>query len=440
MALYRKDLGNGIYYNHLQTDRFKTSYFSVNFILPLEEETVAYYTVLPLILHRGCEKYPDRKQLARRLEALYGAGLEVRNTKIGEMQVVNFSINMIDNAYLPIGESLDVLKETLQLLKEVLTEPLFDNGDFLAAYKEGEIRNAADSRRAVINNKQLYAYERCISLMFEGERYSIPADGRLDHYENIERTRFVQAYQDMLKSARIEMFFIGHAPSSDMIQVASELLGSIKRQYREPTLASKPSHRRDVQQIEEQTRAEQGKLVIGYRTGITLQDSDATAFALFNEILGGAPSSKLFMNVRERMSLCYSCSSVGDLMKGALFVLAGIDNKNLEITLAEIEQQLEHIRQGDITDEEWNCAKQSLIGGYQSLPDSAEAMRSWYLRRIVGGMFEEPEDAIHKIEALQKKDVIAVAKKVKADTIYFLKGIKSKIYNEADTGEAEEEA
>ncbi|MBQ8175294.1 MAG: insulinase family protein [Clostridia bacterium] len=441
MPLYRKDLGRGVFYNHIQTDVFKTSSFSVNFVVPHRRETAAVYAVLPMVLHRGCRAYPDRRAISRRLEELYGAALSVRSYKRGELRVINFTVNTIDNTYLPKDEQIDLFKEVLSLLSDLLLDPVLEDGHFLVSYTESEIRNCKDTIRAAINNKTRYAFDRCVELMFEGEHYGVPSDGYIEDYDGITQQDLTAAYRSMLEEARVEVFYGGKESPEKVEPFAQSFFEKVNRKtdgHLPDTVVS--SEVKKIRHFDESTPAEQGKLVIGFRTPITANHRDAVTFAVFNEIFGGSASSKLFMNVREKMSLCYSCSSVGDTTKGALIAYAGIDNENKQTTINEILKQLDNIRQNVITDEELHCAKQSLASAYQSLVDSVSSLEVWYLRRILCGYKEEPEDVIERVHTISKDEVAAVSKTVNLDTIYFLKGDKSALYSAADCTEENEDA
>lgn len=442
MPLYRKDLGDGMFYNHIETDVFKTSSFSVNFVVPHRRETAAIYSVLPIVLHRGCRAYPDRRAISRRLEELYGAALSVRSYKRGELRVINFTVNTIDNAYLPKDETLDLFREALNLLSDILLDPVLEDGKFLASYVESEIRNCKDTIRASINNKARYALDRCVELMFAGEHYGVPADGFLEDYDAITGEALISHYRAMLRDAHIEIFYGGKEAPEAIEPFAAHFFDNVGRTNKNGRLpVAEPYVQVDaVRNFEESTPAEQGKLVLGFRTPVIGAHKDAVAFTVFNEIFGGSASSKLFMNVREKMSLCYTCSSMGDLAKGSMLAYAGIDNENKETTVKEILKQLDNIRQNEITDEELHCAKQSLIGAYQSLADSVSALEVWYLRRILCGYMEEPEDVIARIRSVTAEEVVLVAKDVVLDTVYFLKGDKSALYLEADDQEEDEDA
>ena len=185
-------------------------------------------------------------------------------------------------------------------------------------------------------------------------------------------------------------------------------------------------------EITEQMPVSQGKLAIGFRTGVSVNDEDSTAMTLFNEIFGGSPVSKLFMNVREKLSLCYYCKSVPDAFKGVMFVLSGIESENRDKSLEAILKELKDVQDGKVSAEELEAAKLSILNGYKTIDDNPATLCNWYLARIICGNFLTPEDVAKKIENTTLEQVVAVSKKVKLDTVYFLKGTSS-------DGEAEEE-
>lgn len=166
----------------------------------------------------------------------------------------------------------------------------------------------------------------------------------------------------------------------------------------------------------------QGKLAIGFRTGVSINDDDAVSLTLLNEIFGASPVSKLFMNVREKLSLCYYCRSVPDSYKGVMFVLSGIESENRDKAFNAIMKELADIKEGKITDDEMEAARLSVLTAYKTLDDNPSAICSWYLSRIICDNFEEPSDIIEKVKAVTRENVVAVAKKIKLDTVCFLKG------------------
>ena len=160
---------------------------------------------------------------------------------------------------------------------------------------------------------------------------------------------------------------------------------------------------------------------MGFRTGVSVTDRDFYACTLFNELLGTSPVSKLFVNVRERLSLCYSCHSVYNAYKGAITVACGLENANRERAEEEILRQIQAIADGEITDEEWTAARQSLENAYRQLEDSPAALESFYFGRALAGVSATTAQSRASFEAVAREDVIAIARGIRCDTVFFLR-------------------
>ena len=229
------------------------------------------------------------------------------------------------------------------------------------------------------------------------------------------------SYQTLLSTARVEIFYVGCKSHEELEALCKETLPFAGRAADFPTtvLGDLPQESRTVT---EQMRISQCKMTLGFRTEYTLQKGNLPAMTMFNEVFGGSPNSRLFMNVREKQSLCYYCSSFPDGLKGLLMVVSGIEQKNKQKTLDAVLEQLEDIRKGNVTEQEMENARRSLRNGYREITDSPAAISSWYLGRISTGRYESPEDAILSMEQVTKEDVIKVANEIRLDTVYFLEG------------------
>ena len=162
---------------------------------------------------------------------------------------------------------------------------------------------------------------------------------------------------------------------------------------------------------------------MGFRSGTVLRDGDYPKMALMSELYGGAPSSKLFMNVREKMSLCYYCVSMPEAVKGIMFVRAGIENENFETARDAILEQLELVKKGEFTDEELSSAKLSLINAYREISDNPQSLQNWYIGRALSGITQSPDETIEVVKNITKEEIVATANKVVLDTVYFLRGV-----------------
>ena len=402
------------------TDKFKSNYLSVSFIVPLEERTAALNTLMLKILKRGTSRYPTMLALSKKLEYLYSADIFTKATCFGEAQVISFSIDMLSNAY--ALDELDILGESARVLDEIIFSPYTENGLFSAEYFESEKRNLLAEIDAEINNKAGYALSRLYAHMFAGERYAAARANAKKIVEEFTNAEVFAHYQNFLKTAKAEVIFVGDADEEKLKNILEEIFAKRKCAAFAPVSTEVIRTAKSQKEIKEQSKATQGNLVIGFRTGTVLADGDYPVFALFNELFGGSPASRLFMNVREKKSLCYYCVSAPEATKGVMFVRAGIENQNFETAKAAIFAELAAVQDGKFTADELAMAKLSLINAYREISDNPQALQNWYLARALSGIDESPETVIERVEKITAEEIVAVANKVTADTVYFLEG------------------
>lgn len=419
-----KFLGEGIRFRYLPTELFTTDYFSVHFIVPLAEDTVAGYTLLSKLFKKGCRAYPSQGEFAKRLEELYASSMGITVSKQGERQMLSLSMEFLSSRFTFGGE--DISSKTCGLLSDILCDPYLENGVFSSVFVEREKTALKDQLRATINDKRSYVLKRCREVMCEGEAYSLALEGTEAHIDEITPVSLFSLYKKMLFEAQIEIFYIGRESAEVAEARALQLIsyfGDRKPKERKTSFIPGVDN---VKRVSETISARQGKLAMGFRTGIdenaTLNEKDA--LVLFNIIYGTSPVSKLFMNVREKRSLCYYCSSSIDNQKGVLFVQSGVENEKAKEAEEEILLQLEEIRNGNITDEEILAAKQAFRDLTRSVYDSPYLLEQWYLKRTMQCDHRMPEEMNEAIDALTVKDVAAAARRISLDTVFFMRGTK----------------
>lgn len=417
----RYQLANDIALNVIETDRFKTALLSVNLIVPVDAATAAKNTLLLRVLKQGSANYPSLAALNTRLDDLYAADLGTRNYKRGEMQVLGFSVDLLDNIYIPDGT--DVLGGSADMLGELLLHPLFDaEGHFTAKIVEREKESLCDAIRAQINNKQRYAHNRCVEEMCRGELFALPLAGTVEEVAAITPAEVTERYHALLREARVEVFFIGRAPTDELIACLDRAFAEYPAHKPLPAPTQVIRHAETVRVVTEKQNVAQGKLVMGFRSGYAVSDPDYLNFMVFNELYGGSPASKLFVNVREKLSLCYYCSSSPDSYKGLMFVSSGVAAENRDKAYAEILAQLESMRRGEFTEEELENAVRGLQSGYRQLTDSPGGMENYYLGRMLFGVDLTTEQMEEGFAHVTAADVVEAAKRVSLDTVYFLRG------------------
>ena len=408
-----------------RTEKFKSGMLSVSAVLPIRQESVWKTSLLLSVLRRGTEKYPTLEALNRRLDYLYGTELSIRNFYRGDFQIIGFSAELLDASYLPRDE--DTTAEILDVMCQILFHPLLDeNGLLLSRYVESEKQLQCDAIRAAKNNPRAYANDRFRALMYENEPCGFPILGTEDEVMALTPEELTAHWRALIRELFPHFFYVGAADPEALGLALEQSFGAALAGACLPVALPKPCVIRTakpVRRMEEPLEVGQGQLILGFRTGVTISDPSFYACVVFNELLGMSPVSKLFVNVREKLSLCYSCSSTYHSHKGTLTVSAGLSRANRNQAEAEILAQVEAIRKGEITDEEMLAARSSLINAYRQIEDSPAAVESFYFSRSLAGAFDTTADCRKAFAAVTKEDVIAVAQGFSLDTVYFLDGL-----------------
>lgn len=417
----------GIALTVVQTDKFKSATLSATFLTPLKKETAAVNALIPYVLRRGTESYPTMGEVSVKLEELYGGTMDAAVRKRGETQCVGLVGSFLDDAYaLEPGSNL---KEAGALLEQMLLHPATRDGKFLEEYVAGEREKLVQAIRAQVNDKRQYAMLRLLQEMCRDERYGVDTLGGEEAMAAVTVEDVWAAYQSLLKHARLHIFYCGTA---SMEEVKGALAGLMKNlhamQGEEVRTLTCDVHYQPQrgETVIEPMDVTQGKLTMGFRTGgVRLTGDDRMEYAaltVMNALYGGTATSKLFLNVREKLSLCYYASSAVDNLKGIMMVSSGVEFGNMDKAQQEILDQLEAIKAGDFTEEELESARQAVVNVYKSAMDSRVHLESHSLTSAVSGVEAALPELAAEAERVTKEQVTAVAKKITLDTVYRLVG------------------
>ena len=404
----------------LDTDRFRTNYLSLNILRPLRQEEAAMNALLPDVLLRGCRICPDMREISVWLDQRYGAGVQPTVRKKGEVQAVGFFFDYVSERYAAPEE--DLTADICALLGSFLLEPVLEDGAFRGDYVEGEKVNLCNAIMAQINDKRVYAALRLRQEMFAGEAYGVGKNGEKEQVEQITPRSLYDHYRYILGHSRIEIVFADRTDQDHLIACLRQALSTLPRQSADP-VGTVPGPMPDApRELSETLDVQQGNLVMGFRTGVDSADPRYPAMLMFNGIFGGGITSKLFRNVREKMSLCYYASSGLDRFKGVMLVSSGIDPEKYDAAKDEILRQLEACRAGEITEEEIVSVRNALCTALRSSGDSLGRMEDFYLSQEIGGFDYTPEDLLESVMAVTPEQIRQAAEAVRLDTVFFLKG------------------
>ena len=407
-----------------QTEKFKAGMLAVSAVLPIERESVYKTTLLLSVLRRGTEKYPTLAKLNQRLDYLFGTELSIRNLYRGDVQIIGFSAELLDAAYLPFGE--DTLGEVLDVMAEILFHPKLDADGLLdARYVESEKQLQCDAIRAQKNNPRAYAADRCRALLYANEPCGAPVMGDEEQIMSVTPAELTAHWRSLVSNMTLDCFYVGTRPEREVAarltdRIAVEL--TAKKGLSHSACVSSVAPLSEGVRCDEALDVTQGHLIMGLVTGITVCDKDYPACMIYNEMLGTSPVSKLFVNVREKLSLCYHCSSACNAYKGTILITCDLARENREAAEREIMAQLRALAEGDFSEEELASARRSLAGAYRQIEDSPAALESFYFGRMLAGVRDTVEDCRNAFLAVTREEVIAVARAVTVNTVYYLDG------------------
>lgn len=418
-------VSDGIQLSCIQTEKFKSNILTLTVCLPASKEQAALRAVLPGVLRRGTQRYPDMASIHRRLDELYASCIELTNSRIGRMPIFTATAEFLSDSYVTEGGS--VFDGVLDMLAEMLLHPRMENGCFPASDVQQEIGFSQDAVRSEINNTRAYAAIRCLELMNRNDADFPTLNDLAQQLPTLSAQQITDYYRQYVLTAPLHAFYVGNLPPETVANRLQAAFAEWHVQRSDSLLLPTVAVGADFLSQTEQMPVAQGKLTMGFRTDCCDNGSDHRVYTalVFNELFGGAASSKLFLNVREKMSLCYYCSSSYHRYTGIVTVSAGIDSKNRAVTEAAVLEQLASIERGEITQSELDAAKRSLQNAYRQIDDNPFELQAFYGTRGLLGLRASVEESRRQLDAVGVEEIAALARQCRPETVFFVEGTKA---------------
>ena len=412
-------LSSGVTLRCCRDTRFKQGCLSFQLVRQMDKAEAAMNALLPAVLLRGTGKHPDLRSITEHLDELYGASVSALVRRVGDYQNTGLFCGFMDDRFALPGDR--VLEPVIGFLEEVLLDSPLEKGGFLSSFVESEKKNLIATIESEMNDKRTYSMSRLLKIMCAGDSFGLPRLGEIDQVAEVEPVGLYEHYRKILRESPIEIFYVG---SAEPEQVAALLGRLLQRLDREPAVLLPQTAFRDCggQDVVESMEVSQGKLCMGFTTPITNRDKRFPAMQLMNTIFGAGMTSKLFMNVREKLSLCYFIGSGYYGTKGIVTVAAGIDFDKEQLTRGEILRQLEACRNGGITEQELKAAKEAILSSLRATHDSPGAIEGYYATAALSGLAFTHSEYMEAVEAVTVAEVVDCAKLLKLHSTYFLKG------------------
>lgn len=399
--------------------RFKQGGFSFQLVRPMRKAEAAKNALLPAVLLRGTNRCPDLRAVTQRLDELYGGAVSPLVRRVGDYQTTGLYCGFMDDRFALPGDR--VFEPMLEFLRELLLDSPKEKGAFLPDFVESEKKNLISTIESDRNDKRVYAITRLLRSMCAGDSFGVPRLGDTEDVAAITPEDLTRHYEEILRTSPIALFYVGSAPEETVAEAAKALIAGLPREPMDLPAQTRftPGAGGDDTEIMD---VAQGKLCMGFTTPITNRDPEMPAMQVCNVVLGGGMTSKLFQNVREKRSLCYSIDSTYYGAKGILLANAGIDFDKETVTRQEILNQLAACQEGQITEGELTAAKEAIASSLRAVLDSPGAVESFHSTAALSGMIFTREEYLQAVEQVSVADVARCAKTLKLHSTYFLKG------------------
>ena len=414
MRYKRTELAGNIGFSTVIDEKFKTSYIVVRFITPLDSEKAAANALGISVLNCSNSRYRTLAELNEKLSSLYGAGLSSFSRKRGDVQILGLSASWLNDRYAFDGEN--ITGEMLDMVRDCLFAPNVNGEAFDADSFRITRKDLLDRIDSELNNKRGYALSRAAEIAFRGEPAENSCYGTKETAEKVTSEEAYAAYRSLLEKAQVEVFYVSAEEEPAAEKMISESFGAIVRSPEKVTFRSKSPLRSEIATESDELDVKQCKMVMTFKS----DSDDQFAIKLLNMIFGATPVSKLFFNVREKLSLCYYCASRVYSEKGALMVDSGVERENIEKAKAEILHQLDEIKQGNFTDEEMQSALLSLDNALTQVGDTPASYSSWYFERFCDGNIIRPDQQFEEYSNVTRERIVQAANSLSLDSIYLM--------------------
>jgi len=418
-----KEIKKGIKLHFINTNKFKTNLFAIFLSVPLEKETVTQNALIPAVLRMGTAKLKSQEAINIELENMYGANLDVGIEKIGDNQILKFYLETLNDNFLPNEEKIS--QKAIDLLLDIILNPLVEDNKFKKEYISSEKNTLKRIIEGKIDNKDMYAYTRCIEEMYKDQPFGLYKYGDVEDLEKINEENLYETYKKLIDEAKIDIFISGDFSNSDFVEKikGNSKIKELKEREDKHIINTEETEKKEEvnsKEISESKDITQGKLVIGLDVNFNEKDAKYP-ICLYNVILGESATSKMFQNVREKAGLAYSARSTYLRQKKNIFIRAGIEIENYKKALEIIKEQLEDMKTGKFADEEIENAKKYMVSGIKTVQDEQDSEITYYLAQEISGKLVSFNEYIDKISNVKREQIEKIANKININTIYFLK-------------------
>ncbi len=408
-----KELSEGVSLLTIHDGKFKSNAITVRFLTEYDRRDAAALALIPAVISSCCEKYPTGKELSQRLSALYGTSVSGSSDQKGDIYEIAFSVDYLDDSFALDGE--DISAQACGLLNDCIFSPALEDGGFARTEFEMRRNDLLDAIDGEINDKISYALNLAYETVYRSEPSAEKYYGSRADVEKITPREAYEVYKKLLETAKVEISFCGCGDCKRLAPFFERFAdGKIRKN---PAYISYSNCKPRTERVEKLMNVSQANLVLAFKPQI----HDIYTAQVMSMIYGGAPFSKLFANVREKLSLCYFCSAMYSEPKGTMFVVSAVEEKNIVLAEKEIINQLSLVAKGDFSDDDIASAKLALTSRMKAVGDRVFSLDGWYNLCLKRGEIISPQEYSRRLNNVKREDIAALARDMKLDTVFVLK-------------------
>lgn len=411
----RKKIAEGVYLTKISDPKYKTNVVRVRFIVPIDPDKLGVNALLTSLLVTSNAKVPSRSELSKRFLGLYGTSVGAVWGNVTDYQTLGLTISAIMDRYTIGGEVIS--EEAVRILLDCIFDPDLKDGKFNEKYFRLRKQELLDNIDAAINDKRSYGFMKAKEVVFEGESSALSELGSRDRAEKITQEEVLEQYRYLMDKAVIDITVCGGGEIDGAVDLLTDAFKKVPRDAQDVEYIRHSPVKAQLRECEEPMDIQQSKMYMAYKT----KCRDIYTCKVFTTLLGGSAFSKLFTNVREKLSVCYYCDSFYMDLKGTMMIESGVDNANIEKAKAAIREQIEDIKNGKFTEEELENTKLYICGNFKSNYDSEWDIAAWYRVQDTRGTAYSPEEVAEIINSVTAEQVIECAKSFEPDSVFILK-------------------
>ena len=397
----------------IKNTSFKTISFKIVFWNELKKEDLAYRNMLVNNLLFSSHKYNTNRKIAIRKEELYNADIYGKTYRKGTQIVTEMCLSSIEDRFTEDGN----FRKSLEFLFDCINNPNINNGAFEEVSFNITKENIMNSIKSEKENPNYLAYQKYKELIGKNNAFIGSILGTLEEVESITPFSLYEYYKSFFQNNHIDIYILGDLEEKDVLYI-DKLINFRSKHIKYSNVYL--SYEKEYSENCEDSKFNQSKLFMGGSIKALTEHEKKYESIIYNIILGNSPTSKLFQNIREKMSYAYTISSSINRLDGMFVINAGISLKNFEKTKSEIINQINEMKQGSFDSKEIKDAKEVILSIIKEINDNPWAIIDYYNNHLYFDA-DTIEKQIKEITKIQKEDILSVANKINIDTVFLLK-------------------